>query len=94
MPNATCPIAACAQVLTGDSPEILAALLNIHATTHTGNTASFKKPDRPEFNFEMSETEWAERKFFWEKYKKDANITDKPDKICSELIECCVKSLP
>ena len=96
MPTLTCPIPQCGFVTQDGEIQAITALLTIHGYTHNvqgAAAASIKKPDRPVVGLDMSESEWAQFIFEFDNYKRDCGITTKQEKVRSELLNCCDKSI-
>ena len=93
IPTLDCTFPGCEYKTPDAMTNEIVAILTIHGCTHAGGTANLMKPDRPIVGTDMRESEWAQLKFEFENYKKDLNIVGKVDKIRSELLACCERSV-
>lgn len=79
MPTVPCSYPGCNYTADNENSAIVAALISAHAISHSKQD-SVKKPDRPELQGEMNESEWLEAQFTWNSYKTDAgNMTIKTE---------------
>ena len=91
MPKIRCPINEC-EFETEDEASIVAALLNLHATTHSAQktqqpTTQVEKVKRPTITSASSTEEWTYSESRWTDYKAATKIFGQD--IIFQLLECC-----
>lgn len=94
MPQVKCPIAGCDYETIDAEAIIVAALLNTHATTHTGgggNSAKAEKVKRPTISIGCTNEDWQYFISRWQDYTEATQVTGK--ELILQLLECCDEDL-
>ena len=89
-----CPLPGCEyETIESDDNAVIAALLNIHASTHTVTTQT-AKPDklrRPTVSSAGTSAEWEYFMTRWKEYRDGTKLTGSD--CVSQLLECCDEDL-
>lgn len=91
MPVTKCPITECNFETDDVNPAVVAALLTIHATTHTATSARIEKVRRPSLSSAGTSEEWSYFLTRWTEYKLATKLGDRD--IVFQLLECCDEPL-
>ena len=92
-----CPIEGCDYMATHTEVTVVAAMLNIHATTHTAPARAphtdtrVEKLKRPTIGLAGTDEAWSYFLTRWGEYKTGSKLTG-PD-IVTQLLECCEEDL-
>lgn len=95
--SARCPIESCDYVATHAEAAVIAAMLNIHATTHTAahrephTNPKAEKLKRPSIALAGTAETWSYFLTRWGEYKRGTKLVGSD--VVTQLLECCEEDL-